>query len=288
MQSNPDSHNDLDAAYSACRDLVRALDFERFVATLFAPSEAQPHLFALYAFSAEIARVRDAISEPLPGEIRHQWWREVLSCGQKADRAGNPVAMAICDTMQRFRLPPEPFLALIEARSFDLYDDPMPTWCDLEGYCGETCSALFRLASLVLAKGEEPGGADICGYAGVAYALTGLLRAFPLHACRQQCYVPHEVLIACAVTMDEIFEGKDSDRLHASLAALRQRARGHLERYRAGFPQLDHRIRSAFLPMAMVEPSLRKMERADYHPFNTPITCSPLATFWHIGKARWC
>ena len=33
------------------------------------------------------------------------------------------------------------FVDLIDARIFDLYDDPMPSLNDLEGYCGETSSA---------------------------------------------------------------------------------------------------------------------------------------------------
>ena len=35
-------------------------------------------------------------------------------------------------------------------RMFDLFDDPMPTRGDLEGYCGETASALIQLAAMIL------------------------------------------------------------------------------------------------------------------------------------------
>ena len=36
----------------------------------------------------------------------------------------------------------KPFVDLVDARVFDLYDDPMPSLNDLEGYCGETSSSL--------------------------------------------------------------------------------------------------------------------------------------------------
>ena len=65
-------------AYAACEALVRDNDPDRFFATLFAPADMRPHIFALYAFSHEIARVRESVSEPMPGEVRLQWWRDAL------------------------------------------------------------------------------------------------------------------------------------------------------------------------------------------------------------------
>lgn len=277
----------LDAAYGAAREVVRVLDPDRYVATLFAPKASQPHLFALYAFSAEVARVRELVSDPMPGEMRHQWWREALSSSSGEAARTSPLVAALRDTMRRFNLPPEPFLNLIEARGFDLYDDPMPTWGDLEGYCGETSSSLIRIASLILAEGEEPGSASLCGHAGVTYALTGLLRAFPVHAARGQCYVPHEVLLTCGVSHEEIFNGRDTEGLRAVLAAMRQRARDHLLLLREGIATIDRRIGAAFYPVCLAEPYLNKMQRADYRPFATPVNLMPLAKFWYIGLGAW-
>ena len=49
-----------------------------------------------------------------------------------------------------------PFDDYLEARIFDLYDDPMPGRAELEGYCGETASALIQLAALILDAGAAP------------------------------------------------------------------------------------------------------------------------------------
>lgn len=274
-------------AYSICARHVRALDQDRYLATLFAPKAWQPPLFALYAFNAEIARTRDIVSEPMPGEFRHQWWREALSCKCREASSENPIAAALNDTMTRYHLPPEPLLALIEARSFDLYDDPMPTWLDLEGYCGETSSALIRLACLILADGEEPGSAELCGYGGVAYALAGLLRAFPIHARRQQCYLPHETLIACGLSLEELSARKDSECLRAVLAEMRQRAQSHLDTLRGRIPELDPRIRAAFFPVCLVQGYLDQMEKPGYRPFETRVDASPLAKLWRLGRSAW-
>ncbi len=71
-----------------CEQLVREADKDRFLATLFAPAARRPALFALYAFNAEIARVRDIAREPMPGEIRLQWWREVVEGGRSEEARG--------------------------------------------------------------------------------------------------------------------------------------------------------------------------------------------------------
>ena len=59
--------------------LVKAASRERYIATLFAHEAKRDALFSLYAFDAEIDRIRDLVHDPLPGEIRLQWWRDVAN-----------------------------------------------------------------------------------------------------------------------------------------------------------------------------------------------------------------
>src|SRR5215475_6725423 len=112
-------------AYAHCEALVRTADKDRYLAALFAPAEARPHLHALYAFAGEIARVRAAAREPLPGEIRLQWWRDVLEGEARGEVSAHPVAAALVDTVARRGLPRDPLIGFIDAHAFDLYDDAM-------------------------------------------------------------------------------------------------------------------------------------------------------------------
>ncbi|MDB5558441.1 MAG: Squalene/phytoene synthase [Enterovirga sp.] len=261
----------LAAAQAHCAALVRDGDPDRYYATLFAPAEARPPLFALYAFSSEIARIRDTISGPMPGEIRLQWWRDVLVGDARGSVSDHPVAAALLAAIAQFRLPPQALLDLIDARTFDIYDDPMPSTGDLEGYLGETSSALIRLASLILAGGRDPGGADAAGHAGIAYGATGLLRALPWHARRGQLFVPRDILDANGVTRDDVVMGRGGPGFVAALADMRALCRRHhaaLGELRRSVPA---QIRPAFLPVALVPGYLRRMERADYDPFATLI-----------------
>lgn len=163
-------------AYRHCEQLVRAADKDRFLATLFAPAEGRLALFALYAFSAEIAAVGDRTREPMAGEIRLQWWRDVLNGERVGEAASSPVAAALLDTIARHALPATPLLRLIEARAFDLYDDPMPNLETLEAYLDATSSTVIVLAARILA-GDHPAIAEAARTAGRAYGMSGLRRA---------------------------------------------------------------------------------------------------------------
>lgn len=271
-------------AYKAAVEHVRRLDADRYLATLFAPADKQHHVFAIYAFNAEIARVRSAVSDPLPGEIRFQWWRDFLNGECHGDAHSNPVALALAATITACNLPRKPFLDLIEARTFDLYDDPMPTWLDCEGYCGETSSALIRLASLALTGGEDVGGAMAAGHAGVAFALTGLIRAFPWTSRRGQIFLPDEMFTRHGVSAQDIRQGKPSAGLISALAEVRGRAMDHLTRTRAAILSVPAAVRPAFFPVCFVEPYLKMMDAPDYNPFESKIDISRLKKMFILWR----
>src|SRR5215469_17402716 len=210
--------------FAYCENLVRAGDKDRWLATLFAPVDRRPHLHALYAFNLEIARVRELAREPMAGEIRLQWWREAVAGTRAGEAAANPVAAALRETIARCRLPEQIFADLLEARAFDLYDDPMPNLDAFVGYCRRTASGLIELAARVLDDKGAPL-ADIAAPAGIAYAATGLLRAFALHASRAQLYVPADVLARHRVSTSDIFAGRTINALRAALAEMRIHAR---------------------------------------------------------------
>ena len=131
-------------------DAVRVADPDRYVSALYAPEDRRAALFALYGFNAEIAGVRDRVREALPGEVRLQWWRDAIDAVGGEAVAGNPLAEELTQAIARYELPRQAFDNYLEARIFDLYVDPMPSRTDLEGYCGETASALIQLAALVV------------------------------------------------------------------------------------------------------------------------------------------
>ena len=242
-----------------CAAFVRTADFDRFIAALFAPAERRAALLALYAFNAEIARVRDVAREALPGEIRLQWWSEVLSGDRRGEAEANPIAASLLRVIEDYRLPAARLIDLIEAHRFDLYSDPMASFADLDAYAASTSSAVFALAAQILGAPAEAASAP----AGVAHALTGLLRAFPIHAARGQIFGPADLLERHGVHMHDVFAGRSSAGLKAGLAELRQRAREMLAAAREPLRALPPHALPAMLPLAPVRLMLSRLDRSD-------------------------
>src|SRR6185369_10310153 len=210
-----------------CAALVREADRDRYLATLFAPAEHRDALFALYDFNVEISRIRDVAREPMPGLIRLQWWREVFEGQRDSEAAAHPVAAALRDALGRYGLLAAPLLELLDAREFDLYDEPMATMADLEMYAIRTQSPIFALASGTLSGGKtlpELFTLDV----SVAYTIAQILTRFGLHASRKQIYVPQDVLARHEAMAADIYAGRTSEALRAALADMRGIAREHL------------------------------------------------------------
>ena len=272
-------------AYRHCEELVRTFDKDRYLATLFAPAERRGALFALYAFAAEIATVRDRAREPMPGEIRLQWWRDVLNGERGGEAASHPVAAALTDTVARFNLPAEPLLDLIEAHSFDLYDDPMPTRAALEAYVRKTTSVLFALGAQIAVGVQHDAVSEAADHAGIAYALTGLLRSIALHASRRQIYVPLDLIERYRARTEDILAGNATPGTRAALAELREEAQRNHSRFEACLPALPSAAMAAFLPAALAPGYLSLMQRSDYDPFKTAIEVPQWRRQWVLWRA---
>jgi len=247
-------------AFAYCAELVRAADHDRYLATLFAAAERRGALFALYAFNSEVAHVRDVARQPLAGEIRLQWWSEVLRGERDGEANANPVATALLQTIARYQLGTDKLLDLIEVHRFDLYDEPMARVADLEVYLKSTSSAVFALGGKILAGGE-PGA--VSEPTGIAYGIAALLQAFARHAARGQLYAPADLLDCHGVRRSDVFAGRSSAGLNAALGELRKLARQNLTAARENVARLPAAALPAFLPLALVRPMLDRLERSD-------------------------
>jgi len=268
------------AAY--CEALVRAADRDRYLAALFAPAEHRGALHALYAFNLEVARVRELVHEPLAGEIRLQWWSDALGGGRRGEVEAHPVASALLAAIERYGLPVEPLAALIEARRFDLYDEPMATLADLEAYAERVSSSLIALAARILGGGREGQIGALARHAGLAQAIAGLLKAFPVHAARGQTFVPLEILDRHGA--ERQVRGPATAELRAALAEMRIVARRHLASARALIAAAPAAVVPALLPAALAAPTLAPMERRGYDPF-LPVEIAPWRRQWLIWRA---
>jgi 15-cis-phytoene synthase len=275
-------------AYAHCEAVVRAHDKDRFLAALFGPADLRRHLHALYAFNGEIARVREAAREPLPGEIRLQWWRDAVAGEARGEVDANPIAAALRDTIARCGLPSTPLLGLINAHGFDLYDEPMASLADVDAYGRDTEGALIALGARILAGSHDSGMAAAAAVAGIACTIAHRLRSVPYDVSRRQMFVPLELLERHGVPRAEVEARRNTQGLQAALAELRARAHAAFAQFRGAAGEIPDSCAPAFLAVAVVPTLLARLERAAGDPF-TPVELPQWRRQWAIWRAarRW-
>lgn len=128
----------LSEARSYCSRLARS-HYENFtVASLLLPRRLMRHFHNVYAY----CRWADDLADETGGGKQAlrllRWWREeLLRCYDGRPR--HIVMVALAETIQRFRIPPQPFLNLLFAFEQDQLVKRYDTFEQLLGYC--RCSA---------------------------------------------------------------------------------------------------------------------------------------------------
>lgn len=256
--------------------VLRETDPDRYAASLIVPPAHRPGVQALYAFAAEVASIRERVSEPTPGEIRLQWWVDALEGKAHGAVVQNPIADALFATLEAYELPSGPLVRLLAARRFDLYGDPMTDMSQFEGYAGETTSILYQYAAMIVSGGPAESTADAAGHLGVAQALTGHLKAFGFNAARMQIFLPLQVFSAHGVTEAEIYAGTRSERMEAALNQIVEMAQDHAAKAETAIARLDRPMRPAFAAIALVKADLARLERAPVSVLTAALRPRPL------------
>ncbi|MBS0529184.1 MAG: squalene/phytoene synthase family protein [Proteobacteria bacterium] len=271
------------ASSAFCADLVRSHDFESYAAAIFAPAHRRRALLALYAFNVEIIRVREQVSQPLPGEIRLQWWTDMLAGAGHGGVEGNPVAAELLSAIRDHGLPVEMMSRLIEAHQFDLYNDPMPDMAALERYLSDTSCALFSLAAHI--AGHQSDETDhLARHAGLARGIAQVIAGLGADASRRQLFVPLDLLERHGGDLEQVFAGRDSPPLRAALGELADTAQSHLDTALALLSGVPLDARPVFLPIALVRPALDLTVHAGANPFVRQPE-SRLRTLWTLWRA---
>ena len=267
-----------------CADLVRTHDFVRYASTLFVPADQRRALLALYAFNVEILRVRLHVSQALPGEMRLQWWTDMLAGNAHGGVEGNPVAAELLLAVRNARLPVERLSRLIEEHQFDLYNDPMPTMAALEGYIDDTSSVLFSLAARIAGEASDEIE-HLARHAGLAQGIAQVMAALAAR-CIAASVVRAGAVAGAAWQRHGrgIFGQAESETARRARSACRRGARASEDGVDAARRACRREVRPLFLPLAMVRRDLERMSRADSDPF-TPRPASRLATLWTLWRA---
>jgi phytoene synthase len=253
------------ARYSA--EQVRRFDHDRYLCTLFLPEAARADVLALYAFNVEVARIRESVREPMMGQIRLQWWREIIENAPRGDLRNHPVALALASAIRGRSLPLEPFERLLVARERDLGDEAPANLAELEAYAEATSSTLIDLVLAVLGQRGE-AAREAGRHVGIAWALAGLLRAVPFHAARRQVFLPHDLTSEAGLDIDSMIEGRPGEALASVARRIAEAARAHLRAARERHRDVPRPAVPALLPAVLAGRHLDRLARSGFSLFD--------------------
>jgi phytoene synthase len=265
--------------------LVRRHDRDRFQTALFAPPRQREALFALYAFNYEIARVREAVSEPMLGQIRLQWWREVVSAAFSGEAPRHHlVAEPLTAAIREFGLSRDHFDRLIDTRERDLDPEPPATLAALEDYADGTSASLVLLALEVLGAGQ-PEAQEVGRAVGVGYAMSGLIRAMPFHAAARRSYVPADLAAGSGLKIEDYEARRTTSALLATVREIAAAATRQLSQAREQRAAIPRAAIAAVLPALIAERFLRRLERVGYNPFDVRLAVPDPMQSWRLAAA---
>ncbi|MGB7285774.1 MAG: squalene/phytoene synthase family protein [Salaquimonas sp.] len=265
-----------------CLDLISKEDRGLYSSLLFLPETFREAAASLYAFHLEIGKIPFLVSEPMPGEIRLQWWRDVVSGERRDEAKSNPLAVGLLETITRHQLPIDGFLRYLDAKVFDLYNDPMPDRVTLEAYLGETESFIIQMIANCCGAENNTELADTCGHSGVAIGISKLVTRLAYDRDRQRVYVPCDLLRASGLSA-EIWLSDDPAKLATAIAGFIGLGKEHAQKARSAIVKLPKQYQSVFLPLAIGEAKLDQSAKLS-NAIEKQTVLSPLRTQWLIWK----
>lgn len=255
-----------------------------YVAALLAPANVREDLIALAAFAGEIDRIPFLVADPKLGEIRLQWWIDVVEQKSAGASSGHPVADAVRELISKRGFSAHDFAAYVEGTHY-LFGTDEPTEAELENYFLATAGHLFSLWQRLL--GLSPSGEwEALVRAGAsAYGRATLARNLVRLLGKGRCPLP----LSYFGGRDPRQAPEDEARgcIEAALAQLAGEAGRALAELRAQNSTPARPMLRAMLPVALVAPLFRALRAPNRDVLRTPADISPLSRVMRLGLARW-
>ena len=224
----------LDEALAYTRRLTKS-HYENFtVGSLLLPKPIRQHVSNLYAY----CRTVDDFGDEAEGDRRHlldQWCDDLERCYTN-DAPTHPVMVALQHTIQRFNIPREPFLKLIEANQIDQEVSRYDTFEDLLHYCDHSANPCGRLFLYVFDYRDEKRQ-RLADHTCTALQLTNFWQDVNRDWQKGRVYIPLEDLKAHNVSEDQIARREFDDNFRRLMAFQVERTR---RIFRQGAQLLNH------------------------------------------------
>ena len=265
-----------------CQDKAAASGSSFYYSFLFLPPERRRAITALYAFCREIDDVVDECHDAQIAATTLAWWREELA-RVYAGNPQHPIGQALRPATERFNLPHELLSEIIDGMEMDLTQSRYLDFTALSLYC-------YRVASVVgLLDAEIFGYQDrhTQKYAhdlGMAFQLTNIIRDVGEDARRGRVYLPLDEMKRFGVTVDDLFEARQTDDFRKLMEFQIERAEHYYAQALAQLPASDRKTQRPGLIMAAIYRDVLDVIKAEgCLVLKQRTSLTPLRKLWLAG-----
>lgn len=265
---------DVRAAYEWCRRYARGRDENFTVVSWFLPKDVRPHFFALYAY----CRWTDDLGDEAAGDrlaLLDAWERDLRACYD--GRRETALFAALGATIDRYDIPIDPFLRLIEANRMDQRIASFETHGDLLRYCEHSATPVGQMVLHVLGYRDDER-MRLSDATCIGLQLANFWQDVSVDLEKGRVYLPVEDMRRFGYTTDELRRGVVNDAFRALMRFEVERARALFDEGRALEALVDRRARTDVRLFRLGgEAVLAAIERADY---------DVLSSRPRVGKAK--
>lgn len=157
---------------------VRRVAPDRWLAARLIPAQsARTEVLALYALDDELGRIAAAVSQPMLGEIRLQWWRDALERAADGGAPDHPAVEALAPALRGGRLRRDLLETLVRAHEADLDPAPFPDEARMVAWFDAAYGSVMGMAARLLDPAAVECGAFV--HAARAWGWSVQLRTEP-------------------------------------------------------------------------------------------------------------
>ncbi len=265
-----------------CQERAAASGSSFYYSFLFLPQERRQAITALYAFCREVDDVVDECNDVQIAQTKLDWWRAEVDRIFDGEPS-HPVGQALREVGQRFNLPREQLLEIIDGMAMDLSQTRYLDFKNLQLYCYRVASVVGLLAAEIFGY-ENRQTLRYAHDLGLAFQLTNIIRDVGEDARRGRIYLPIDELQRFNVPAKEITEAVHSERFVELMRFQAERARKFYDQAFAALPAEDRKRQRPGLVMAAIYRTLlEEIERDGFLVLDRRTSLTPLRKIWLAG-----
>ena len=231
----------LRASYEECKRLNALHGKTYYLATLLLPKAKRPFVHALYGFARYADEIVDDLASTLTDAEKAaelKTWGDGVLSGLESGDSNDQVGRALIDTVNRFAIPHEHFVAFLHSMTMDLTVTEYANYEALMEYVYGS-AAVIGLEMVPILGALSPGAYEPAEKLGVAFQLANFIRDVGEDLDRGRVYLPQDELAQFGVDREMLEARKLTPQITAALKFQIERVRQLQREATPGILQLE-------------------------------------------------